>query len=313
MKNRMAFFNGRALFVGLGLSHILKMSGTSFWISCVLGTILGAIILGLVKKTNNYKFFKVITGFLLALLSCSILVNLGHSLYLDNTPILVLTFTAVLGSYVISKSESENLKKVCHIFYIYSMFLFICKFLCLQPHINLDNLLPAFNTSFANIMWCSLAFAITGVVPILGLNEMEKEDKKNIILTYLVSMITVSSIAFMIVTVMGVKEASLYRYPEYVVLKRIHLLDFISNVDNIFTFAIVADLLFTMAAGFKTIGATGKFTRLIAPALITTIASIMCFQNWPMILLYDHLPIALIFLLILILFPKKKVNKINQN
>ena len=56
MKNRMAFFSGRALFVGLGLSHILSLTGTNFLLSCVLGTIIGIILLILISSTIIIKY-----------------------------------------------------------------------------------------------------------------------------------------------------------------------------------------------------------------------------------------------------------------
>lgn len=310
MKNRMAFFNGRALFVGLGLSHILSMTGTDFWISCILGTLIGVIILSIIKNVNNYKILKMIVGFIFALLPCCILVNMGHSLYLKNTPVLVLAFTAVLGAFIIGQSEKSAITKASFIFYIYSMFLFWGKFLFLQPYVRPENLLPSFTVGAGRIIKSSFIFALTGVVPILGLNDLK--DKKETILTYLISMITVTSIAFLIITVLGPKEAVLYRYPEYVVLKRIKLLNFVSNVDNIFTFAIVGDLLFTMAAGFNNIGVKGKITQFIAPILVIIFSTIISFQNWPLIYLYDYLPILIIFLLILILFPKKNMYKVKR-
>ena len=130
-------------------------------------------------------------------------------------------------------------------------------------------------------------------------------NKKETIINYIISMITVITVSFLSVTVLGINEASIYRYPEYIVLKRIKLMNFISNVDNIFNFAIIADLMLTTASGLRGIETNNKFFKYIILTVSIIIITIVCDSNLPLIFLYDNLWWILLILLFLLLFPKK--------
>ncbi len=304
MKNKIAYFCGRCLFCGIGLSHLIVTTGTSFWISGILGTLIGLLVLIFIKKVNSNKIVKTVSGLVLIIMSCSILVNMGHTLYLKNTPVLILTLVPVFGAFLISKSKNEPYSKILTILFVYSIFTFICKMLSLAPYAEFENLYPMFQCDFMTVISSALAFALTGVVPIICLTDIS--DKRGTVISYLISMLTVITIGFLIVTVIGVNGASLYRYPEYVVLKRIKILNFISNVDNIFTFALVVDLIMTMSASWKNINSKNKKTDFVYLVLITFTVFFIVEENWPLIIFFDYFPVVLIILLILTIIPKKR-------
>jgi hypothetical protein len=303
MSDKQAYFNGRSLFCGIGLSYLLRKTGTSFWIPFILGTLLGSIILLLVKNTNQNKLIKIISGFIMAILASSLLINMGFTLYLNETPVFILTVFACIGAFITSKSKKIPFRQVLFILFVYSLFLFILKIISLYPHINMENMLPQNALNLLDIIKYSIIFALFGTVPILSLNDLN--DKKNIVTNYLVSMITIFTVAFLVVSVLGIKEAQFYRYPEYIVLKRIELLDFISNVDNIFNFVIIIDLFVTMSAGFRNMEIKGKYASIIPLALVILLTTFICYKNTPIMFLYKYTHIILFILLILILFPKK--------
>ena len=55
MKDYKSYFLGRALFIGIGMSYIFTISGSFFWLSEIIGYIMGLIIIKRVNKFNNYK------------------------------------------------------------------------------------------------------------------------------------------------------------------------------------------------------------------------------------------------------------------
>jgi hypothetical protein len=228
---------------------------------------------------------------------------MGFTLYLNETPVFILTVFACIGAFITSKSKKIPFRQVLFILFVYSLFLFILKIISLYPHINMENMLPQSTLSLLDIIKYSIIFALFGTVPILSLNDLK--DKRNIVTNYLVSMITIFTVAFLVVSVLGIKEAQFYRYPEYIVLKRIELLDFISNVDNIFNFVIIIDLFVTMSAGFRNMEIKGKYASLIPLVLVILLTTFICYKNTPIMFLYKYTHIILFILLILILFPKK--------
>jgi len=303
MKSKMAYFNSRAFFTGIGISLICSISSTDFWISGIIGTILGVIALMLIKKKTENKIINSISGFILASIASIILVNMGHSLYLRETPVFILSIFPIIAAVIISKSGKKPLNMVLHIFFIYSIVLFFLKIAGLYLHINIENLHPLLKSNFKTILWGGILYAIIGIVPILTLNDTF--DKKNIILNYVLSSITILVVSFLAVSVLGIKEVNIYRYPEYLVLKRVEFLDFINNVDSFFNFAIITDLLFTMANGIKAVKIDNTFIKILIPTGILAVTVYTCFTNWPLLFLYKNLPIIFIFLLIITLIPKK--------
>lgn len=298
----MSYFNSRVLFNGIAISYLFKVCGSSAFIPCLLGTILGIIIL-LLFKCNNH-FSKVLSSFIITFMVFTILVNMGHSLYLNNTPIWVLTIIPVICLMVISNSKKQAIIKVSHILFTYSLFLFILEILGLYSSIELFNILPISQIKATNIIWGSLVFAITSTTPVITLNDLS--DKKNIIINYLISALTINVIAFLSITVLGQKEVLLFRFPETVVLKRIEFLNFISSVDSFFNFAVITDVLLTMTKGLKNIEElTSKTYKYVALLLITILAIWSCYHNWPLLILYKYFPYILFILLITTIIPIK--------
>ena len=307
MSDKMPYFNGRVLFNGIAISYLFMISKTSVWISGLLGTILGVLILLLFKNSGN-KISKIVSGFIISLVALIILVNMGHSLYLKNTPIWILTIILAIATLVISNTKRLALKKVCNILFIYSIFLFLLELFGLSGSIKLQNLLPLFNTDVKNIIWGSIVFALTSVTPIFVLNDTT--DKKNLIIYYLVSSLSVQVICFLAISILGSKEVLLLRYPETIVLKRIEFLNFISSVDTIFNFAIIADVMLTMCACLKNIeSATSKTWKYISIILITLLTIYGTHEYWPLLIIYNYFPFVLIFLLILAIIPIKRKYK----
>ncbi len=302
MSDKSLFFTSRAFFSSIGISLIFSVSKTNYWLSMIIGVVLSVIVLYFVKN-DNVKIFKKIVGFLLSATSMILLVNMGHTLYLNETPIIVLSILPVVAVFVLTKSEKKSFIKVANLFFIYSMILFGLKLIGLVPHLKMDNFLPDNLTSIKDILCGGLIYTALSTTPILYLNDLN--DKTTTIRTYLISSVTTILVSLLAIGVLGPKEVLLYRNPEYIVLKRIGFLDFINNVDSFFNFAILLDLLFTSALGLRVMDIKdGKkliFTCITLLILTCTLSK----NNYILMYIYYNLPYFFFILLILHIFSNK--------
>ena len=100
----------------------------------------------------------------------------------------------------------------------------------LLPGIEIDYFKPVMTSKINNILLGSLSFAITMTLPIVLIPNFKKYYKPKF---YLYSAIILFIIIICTFGNLGVEMSALYRYPEYIVLKRISALNFIDNVENI--------------------------------------------------------------------------------
>ena len=70
-------------------------------------------------------------------------------------------------------------------------------------------------------------------------NFKSKNLTRKLIVRYLLSNLFISIIIITTQGVMGIDLIELFKYPEYVVLKKISLLDFINNIENILSFCLI--------------------------------------------------------------------------
>ena len=68
-----------------------------------------------------------------------------------------------------------------------------------------------------------------------------KSNNKNNIPSYLLGCFTLILKLFLIIAILGPIMASLYRFPEYIILKEIKLLDFIEKIENIVAISWIFD------------------------------------------------------------------------
>lgn len=307
MESRQSFFNGRALFWGFGISLLMRNTNTNFWIAELLGIAIGILILLMIKNTNQSKIVKTISGFTMAFLASTILVNMGGTLYLRETPTFVLALFPIVGCFIISRSREYPLKRTLLILFGYSIFMIVLRSVFLIKEARSENILPLFYFDYKGILYGASIFVLTSLTPILALNDLN--DKKTIIINYLMSSLSILVISLLIMFVLGNKEAMFYRYPEYVLLKRIKISEFFSNVDNIFVVPMVVDLLVTISTGLRNIGLNGKYTKYIFPVILLFLVKYVAHYGSVMSFLYNYFPVLLVVLLFLTLIPKKRKYK----
>lgn len=243
-------FFSKALFLGIGVAKILMDARESAIFSMILGTLFGAIILWFINKLNYYnmnnfkKIIMFILIFILFIIGINEMTNLISSIYLiDSNHFFIMLPLILVILYMNSKNININLKIAHMLVYFFDGF-FIVSLLSLLPEIDTLNYLPLFNVSFKKILFTSFEFALFSVIPNIlygGIKPNFKTEKLNfkIIKHYLFSNLIIIAMILTTQGVLGIELVDLFKFPEYVVLKKISLLDFINNIENILSFCIM--------------------------------------------------------------------------
>lgn len=228
----LAYLLAFPLFMGIGISKMIRDVGSDVWISMIIGTILGLFIIFLFKKLPNKsnKYCSLIINTIFLLLGTLIFNKLVGSIYLSKTPNLIIMIPGyALLIYTVYKGK-EALFKTSSILIIVFMLLFLVAALVLIPSINIDYFLPIKTNSFSKIILSGVDMALLSTTPLLLLpNAKEKLNYKN----YLLASVTIYIIIICTLGNLGVDIAKIYRYPEYMVFKKISLLKSIENIENI--------------------------------------------------------------------------------
>ncbi|MDD2208050.1 MAG: hypothetical protein PHU45_01670, partial [Bacilli bacterium] len=148
----------------------------------------------------------------------------------NQTPKIII-LAALLLIIIYSRSKNkENIFKVANILFIINIGLFLITTFSLIPYINIEIITLANNFNLANILISSIYFALLSTIPYLILpNFKENYNYKAYILSSLYTLILFT----LIITILGAPVASIYKYPEYIIFKKISILNIIENVQNI--------------------------------------------------------------------------------
>lgn len=235
-------FFSKALFLGIGVSKVLVDAKESAIISILLGTFIGSLILLFLSKlsfnkTNKFrKIVMIILLYFMLIIGLVEFTTLISSIYLiDLKKYFIMFPTLLLLIYMNTKDIGVHMK-VSNILFIISLFIFIIAFLALVPKVDYLNLLPLFNTSFKNILFTSLEFSLFSVVPNILYGYLDYNNSKKLIKNYLISNLFLALVIVVTQGILSVELVKMFKYPEYIVLKKISLLDFVNNVENIISF-----------------------------------------------------------------------------
>lgn len=238
-------FFSKSLFLGIGISKIIMIARESTIISIILGSIIGYFILSIINNlnyTNANKFQKIcmfIILYILFTIGIIEIINLISSIYLmDTNKYILMIPLLIVILYMNTKSITINMKISNILLYIVDISIIIA-FLALIPKIKLTNYLPLFNTKLKDILLASIEYALYSVTPNIlygGIKYNYKNKNKDIKKRYIYSNIFLIIIILTTQGVLSTYLVDLFKYPEYIVLKKINLLDFINNVENIFSF-----------------------------------------------------------------------------
>ena len=238
-------FLSKPLFLGIGISKILVEAKESAIFSMLIGNIFGIFILYFLNKVNFYnstKFKKIIIFFIiyiLLIIGLTEFVNLITSIYLmDMNKYIILLPLIILILYMNTKDISVHLK-ISKILLIITLFLFIFGYIILIPNIDYLNYLPLYNVSFKKILFVGFEFALFTTLPYIlygGIQYKLENKSKKIIKNYISSNFILMIIILIIQGILGIELVNLFKYPEYIIFKKINILNFIQNIENFLSF-----------------------------------------------------------------------------
>jgi spore germination protein KB len=314
------FYIIQGFFVGEAFSKLYYYTNKDTWISIILGTLLGIIILyindKLNKKVNNdinknlknniikYLYYPIIYLYyllviILPLLLTNVLIN---SYYLQNTSHYLIILPFIFLTIFLALKGIKTIAKVGEIFLPVSVTALASLFLGFIPYMKICNLLPLLTVPSSNILISTLFYAVFTTLPMFLLIDT-KLNFYDTIKNYLIISLIIFIINFTVTAVLGKFFLKIYSFPEYMSLKRIKLLSFIENIENIGYIPWFGNVLIMVSLGINRLYHFLN-NKILFGSTILLIIIILCLYLIPnysyIISLYKNAPyIMTIFLLLL--------------
>ncbi len=267
MNNRKTFslcyFLGRSFFLGFGFSLLSKMLVQDAWIAAILGAFLGSGILylfGLFKSKLNGKPIKEITSWIKwPILILYFIYNIfiysqivfifqtfASSFFLIKSPVFFIILPIPFIIFRICKTGYPTIAKVAEILMPISIFLTIFGLIGLVQNFKIDYFTPILISKPTNLFTGSLFFAFYSTAPYFLLLNAPIEKNK-FVLKYIISSLSIIILCIFIIGILGPNLMQVYRYPEYMAMKKIRIFNFIEKVENIVSIAWLCDSFITLA------------------------------------------------------------------
>ena len=250
----------RALFLGIGTSLVLATAKRDAWIGTIIGSLIGLIFVLIIQYILKHKkdksIFEVLTDMKLVgkivrvlfvilaihvIIQCIVTIDTYTSgFFLLKTPQWLLSLSVISTAlYIVSKGLDTTFR-VGEIFFPLSIILFLIPTISLFGFINLDNILPLFTENIESLTKSAFYFATFSSAPLLFTLQLD-DDGKGLVPTYIIGTSILFIVIFVCSSVLGPDLGSIYRFPEYVILKKISLLNFIEKIENIISLFWVID------------------------------------------------------------------------
>jgi len=282
MKNNiLTYFLTNTLFLGGGLSLIFKYANHDAYISIILGTLLGVIILYIIHKfVINKKLsipIKILYYIYLLSIVFIVLITLStfiSSYYLTKTPSII----SCIPLIILAIYSSKNITKISYVaipLFVISISIIIFKSAILITDIKLSNIYPILSSNIYDLFKATFIYAIFSTTPsILLLNE--KVEFKKSLKYYLISSILILITTFILITTLGslVKTLS---YPEYSILRRVKLLNSIENIEGILAITWIFDIFITLSICSNKIKELSNTNSNILPFILITLIMIIIY------------------------------------
>lgn len=320
----------RSLFLGIGFSRIFDKTHQDFSISVIIGTILGFFVIKLVKllldkkegftlkeyveKSKFQLLFKmliILFSFVFIIIILTILNSFISSFFLLNSPTYFIIILFLLISYILATRGLKNIIKTAELLFFINFFIPIIVVSILLKYADVTNLLPILTSKPSNIVISSISYCIYSTVPYFFLLNI-KNNGKDIDKFYIINSMSIFLIFVFTMLILGRNLTDIYRFPEYVVLKRIKIFSFIEKIENIVSCIWITDEVLSISIALYTVYDflnKSKMKLVFAVLLIFIFVSFIVGNNYviSLFIYYNSLFILLfgIILLIAILFIKK--------
>ena len=252
----LSIFLSRGLYFGVGISYILAHGIDFTVINFLLGFFLGLFMLILMLNCDWQVFFQSIWGKIIILGLSFFLVNncliafavLGSNFYLINTPpLFIVGPLIILIIYGVKKGLATTLR-LSDILIFTSVIVGTIAILSIQKNIDFSNYFPLEMVDKTDTLKCIFSSAFFSVSPIileLAFLKKDEVNKKAIIYGYLIGGFTIFLMILCILGIFGGEFACIFRYPEYILLKKVNLFNQFEHLENFLSILWFNDLIIT--------------------------------------------------------------------
>lgn len=250
-----------ALFSGIGTHNTIKIAEVDSYISVFLAYIIGFLPLLLFMLIFNYKkelnivekvkylfgntlgtVINYVINILVLLIGVTLfhgITNFAISQFLAETPILVLM---ILIGIVLVYNVSLGIETISRVGIIFLMIICLLTIISTSgviPHFEMSNIKPTLEYGITPPLKGSIALTLTNVIPIFVLLIIPKEKIKNnkktnkwLIVFYTLAFIFAFLAMLLTIGALGIYLCDIYQYPEYTVLKKISIFNFLDRIEN---------------------------------------------------------------------------------
>ena len=340
-----------SIFSGIGFHNIIKISKVDCYISILFSFVFGFIILGLTIYILNYQpdknihekinilfgktigtIINLIIALIIFIISLVIMYGICSfivSQYLSETPVIII---GLMLSVVIIYNITKGIEVVARsnmIFLAIIILLSIISFVGLLPKWDLSNIKPILEYGFSNPIKGGFILTLTNIVPTIAILTIPKNNvinypklPKYLLGTYTLSYVLMFLIAFKTISILGIDLTEMYQYPEYIVLKKISILNFFDKIENIIfikwiltSFSSLTLMIYYLNNSIKK-----ENTKIILPTIITALivfTATFYFENNTKFTnfieyIYPYINLFLLIIIIIIalnIFAKKIIKK----
>lgn len=321
-----------SLFNGIGTYNIIKIANVDSYISVIISFFLGLLCLSLFLLIFNYQkdlsiieknkllfgnilgtIINYIIGILFLAIASILIYNISNfaiSQFLAETPLLIfMLLIGILLIYNVSLNI-ENISRVSIIFLGIFCLLTIISTTGIFNHFEISNIKPTLEYGLKRPVQGGLTLTITNVVPIFLLLIVEKNKidnneklKKHLFFFYCLAFVFIFLTIFLTIGCLGIHLSNLYQYPEYTVLKKISLFNFLERIENfIYIKWILSSFICISLIIYYLKNTINQKSNKIIPSIITLViifTSLQIFKNNTIFyyIVYNYLPYICLLLL----------------
>lgn len=260
----------RASFVGITLANIISISKVDAWFSAIMALVLGLlpfIIFELIRKCSNKNIFEInssvfgkfgkfmniiliVGSYIFALVVFADLTYFISSQFLYKTSLIFISaFFIVPLIYALINGENAFSKTSLILFYI-TFFTVLFIDISLSTGVSIDNIRPIMSGD-NDIFKGAIIMIAYNVLPLCLLLAISKKNIngysfKKSLWFYVLSMITVVMVVFCTISVYGINLSMLLEFPEFHLLKKVSIGNFINKLEGILSMEWVVALFFLL-------------------------------------------------------------------
>ncbi len=252
---------GNALFVGMGNIILVQIAKENTWIVAILGAIVGILPVLILVKIMNYKpslnliekikvlfgpFIGHIINFIIIIIVsfCFIITTwsvceFATTKYLSETPFFFVSLLFIIPVIYAGLKGIETISRTNQMLFIINTILFVIITFSLLQFVEIKNIKPILADGFNPIIkgvyqfitYCFTPFITLLIIPKTTITEQKKVNKF-FILGYIIAAANMIIVFFVGMSTLGVNISSMYRYPEYYVIKKISIGQAFDNIEN---------------------------------------------------------------------------------